>query len=170
VRGLLSRLGIRGGAVVGLLLVVAVTVAVARLVGGADAGANYSPGQPPTITVDPTEGDDGEVLATPSAYPDDAAVRAAAGRFTAAWLRRELTAERWHAGLDGLVTTALAEKLVGVDPRSVPASRTLGPPALVLRTDLFAQVTIAVDSGTLRLSLVKPDDRWLVDAVDWERA
>jgi hypothetical protein len=41
---------------------------------------------------------------------------------------------------------------------------------VVRRTELYAEVITTVDTGTLELTLSKPDKRWLVDGVDWERA
>jgi hypothetical protein len=37
------------------------------------------------------------------------------------------------------------------------------------RTDAFAQVSIAVDTGTVTLELLKQSGKWLVDGVDWDR-
>lgn len=169
-RGLLGRLGLRGGAAVGLILLVLLVVAIARLAGGGTAPLDFMPGSEPSITVNPTEGDDGEVAANPTEFPDGASVTAAATTFTASWLRRDLDAASWHAGLTSLATASLADSLIGVDPAGVPATRRTGDPTITLRTELFAQVAVPLDSGRLLLTLVKEDDGWLVDGVDWERA
>jgi hypothetical protein len=66
-------------------------------------------------------------------------------------------------------TGALAEKLTDVDPAGVPADRLTGEPAIIPQTESLVEVTIPVDTGRLRLQLVAPDGRWLVDGVDWER-
>jgi hypothetical protein len=171
-RRLLGRLGVRGGVAVGLAAAVLLTVAIAQLAGGGSDRGPYFPdsGTQPFSTADPTAGDDSEVGPTQSAYPDDPNVRAVATAFAAAWLRRELAAATWHAGIAALATKSLAQSLEGVDPSRVPATRTTGEARLSLRTDLVAEATIPVDTGTLVLTLRKEGNRWLVDGVDWERA
>jgi hypothetical protein len=168
-RSLLGRLGARGGAAIGLVLLVLAVVGIAQLIGGGSRPPVLAPeGQPP-MTVDPTEGDDAEVAPTPTAYPDDAEVRDATLAFATAWIRRDLTPQAWHAGLAAHATDQLAESLAGVDPSGVPATRLTGTPTITLRTDLFAQVGVPADSGRLVLTLLKQGEEWLVDGVDWER-
>jgi hypothetical protein len=169
VRSLLGRLGARGGAAVGLIIVVLAVVAIARLVDDGPATPPFNPGAQPSITVDPTEGDDGEVAPTPTAYADDAELGAAALTFMSAWLRRELDPPSWHQGIAELATGGLATSLEGVDPVGVPALRMTGSPTIVLRTELFAQVGVPVDTGTVQLTMVKQGGEWLVDGVDWIR-
>ena len=67
-----------------------------------------------------------------------------------------------------LSTPELTEKLAGADPPGVPAEKVTGTPPSVPDA-VFAEVLVPLDSGQLRLELVAPDGRWLVDAVDWER-
>jgi hypothetical protein len=169
VRGLLGRLGVRGGIVVGLAVLVLAIVAIARVAGRGSDTAPYASDVTATSTIDPTSGDDGEV-ASPSAYPDDADVKAAAQAFTTAWLKRNLSSADWLAGLTPLTTKALADSFKGVDPTAVPATRVVAAPTIVLRTDSFAQTTTLVDTGRLVLGLSKHSNRWLIDSVDWDRA
>jgi hypothetical protein len=169
-RRLLRSVGLRGGLAFGITLLVLAVVLVAKL-GRQDSDvAPYIPVIQPTSTVDPTSGDDAEVVATPTAYPDDAQVKTAASRFAAAWLRRSLSAQAWHSGLAKLSTKSLAASLEGVDPSGVPATRKTGDPTVTLRTELFAQIAVPMDTGTLRLTLLKQGDEWLVDGVDWDQA
>jgi hypothetical protein len=165
----LGRVGVRLGLALGLVVIVGGIVAVARI-GSSPGGLNPFDGNEPQTTaiVDPTAGDDGEVLPTPSDESDTAIQRAAAA-FAKAWLRRDLSAPAWHAGLAPLSTATLLANLEGVEPRTVPAARTVSDPRLVLRSELYAQVMIPVDTGSLLLNLLSTDGRWLVDAVDWER-
>ena len=96
-RNLMRRMGLRWGVSLGMVLVVAAVVVVARLAGG-DRDRDrrpYYPGTDATPSVAATVGDDGEVAPTTDAYSDDAAVRAAASIFTTAWLRRSLPADVW---------------------------------------------------------------------------
>ncbi len=89
--------------------------------------------------------------------------------FMQVWLDRQLTPSTWHAKIARFATSALADSLVGVDPLSVPATRTTGSVAVPVLTSSFAQAVIPVDSGTVTLTLVKRSGDWLVDGVDWER-
>jgi hypothetical protein len=167
---LLGRIGARVGVAVVLIVLVAGVLAIAKLAGGG-GGRSTSPRlDDPTTTVDPTSGDDAEVAGTPTAFADDAAVKDATTVFVAAWLKRDRSASAWHAALVPLSTTALAQSLDGVDPIGVPATRTTGPPTVVRRTEAFAQISIAVDTGTVVLDLLKQGDKWLVDGVDWDRS
>jgi hypothetical protein len=186
VRGLLGRLGVRGGAVVGIVVLVLGIVVIARLAGASPNTQSYSSGTQPNPTIDPTAGDDGVVgdgvplptqtatstvpAAVLSPYPDDGEVTAAATAFAKAWLRRDLSARAWHSGIAPLVTESVAQSLDGVDPSSVPANRILGGPKILKREDLFARVGVSLDTGTLLLELSKHDKRWLVESVDWELA
>ncbi|MEH0982733.1 hypothetical protein [Micromonospora sp. CPCC 205556] len=171
-RVLRSRLG------VALLIAVLVfgVIGTARLVAGpvdATSGLSSRPREPIT-TVDPSEADDG-VIATP--VPESPRTRTGeltpeqtAGRFTTAWLGGPgVTADEWQASLRPLSTPALTEKLAGVDPEGVPVAKVAGAPTLRARTAAFTEVLVPLENGRLRLELVAPEGRWLVDAVDWER-
>lgn len=159
-----------------LAVIVIGIVGSAKLVGApADSGLVLPP--PPTtpaVTVDPTTGDDGVVSPKPPPPPDTspgtAKPLAVARAFALAWLRhRDVTAEQWRAGLLPHSTQALSGKLSDTDPAGVPADRITGDLNLVPRGKAFVEVTVPVDSGLLRLRLVAPEGRWLVDGVDWER-
>jgi hypothetical protein len=52
----------------------------------------------------------------------------------------------------------------------VPADRIVGKPTVIPHAASLVEATVGVDSGRLRLRLVAPDGKWLVDGVDWERA
>jgi hypothetical protein len=168
VRTLLRRLGPRTGISVGLILVVAAVLIVGRLAGSDDKRRPYSgPDSLPSVGV--SAGDDGLISPTPLEYVDDVDVRAAATAFTQAWLQRSKSPEDWHASLVPLSTATLASSLDGVDPVVVPANRMVGDPTIILRSDLYAQVTVPVDSGVVELGLLKQGGDWLVDTVDWQR-
>src|SRR5262245_29883142 len=168
-RSLLGRIGARVGVAVVLVLLIAGVVAIAKFAGGSASRPPAPRIAGPTTTVDTTAGDDAEVAPSPTAYADDAAVNGAASSFVAAWLRRDRTPAAWHAALVPLSTTSLADSLKGVDPVGVPATRTTGPPTVVRRTEGFAQVSIAVATGTVVLDLLMQSGKWLVDGVDWDR-
>ena len=141
----------------------------ATAAGGGRRPPVLAPDAPPSITVDPTEGDDAEVAPTPTAFPDDNEVHSAALTFAGAWLRRDLAPDAWHDGVAANATESLAASLADVDPAGVPATRLTGDPTITLRTDLFAKVSVPADSGTLLLTLLNQRGTWLVDDVDWER-
>ncbi|MFE9692053.1 hypothetical protein [Micromonospora sp. NPDC005806] len=165
----------------GVALVIAVVVfgviGAARLVSGPidpAAGLSNRPREP-ISTVDPEAGDDG-VLSSPTSAPapktrpGEPTPQRLAARFTTAWLSGPGTSgEHWLARLKPMSTPALNEKLTGADPELVPAQRVTGQVTLRPRTESFVEVLIPLDNGQLRLELVAPDGRWLVDAVDWER-
>lgn len=169
-RRALGRLGARGAVGTGLALVVLGVVGLAKLADRGGPAGHYLPPARPPVTADPTEGDDAAVAPAPSRLTDEPVVLSTAAQFAAAWLRQDLSASAWHAGIAPFATQSLAQRLAGVDPAAVPASRILGEPQLALRAASYAQVVLAVDSGTLRLSLVRRDGRWWVDGVDWDRA
>jgi hypothetical protein len=153
-----------------LVLVIAAVVIVSRLV-GSSAPIPGSFGQPhfEVPTVGPSAGDDGQTAETASAAVDHEQIRAAASTFTEIWLRRSLSADAWHAALAPLCTQTLAQSLTGVDPSGVPATRMVGEPTVTLRSDVYALVTVPVDSGTVELGLLTQGGRWLVDTLDWQR-
>src|SRR5215831_624877 len=162
-RSLLGRIGARVGVAVVLVILIAGVLAIAKLAGGGRSQPIVPRIEGPTSSVDPTAGDDAEVAPSSTVFADDAAVKGAATTFIAAWLRRDLSPAAWHTGLVPLSTAELAQSLDGVDPIGVPATRTTGAPTVVRRTEAFAEVSIAVDSGTVVLDLLKQSDKWLVD-------
>jgi hypothetical protein len=172
-RVLRSRLGIA----LGIAVLVLGVIGAARLVAGPldpTAGLSNRPSRPIT-TVDPTSGDDGVIstVAPPSPVtrPGTPKPEQVVDRFVKAWLGGQgTTSEEWLATIRPLATPLLIEKLDGADPASVPAERTTGPATLRPRTESFVEAVVPLDTGRLRLELVAPDGRWLVDVVDWERA
>jgi hypothetical protein len=67
-RRLLGRLGVRGGVAVGLTAAVLLTVVIAQFIGGGTDRDRYpDTGTPPFSTVEPTAGDDSEVIPPQSA-------------------------------------------------------------------------------------------------------
>ncbi|PZF99985.1 hypothetical protein [Micromonospora endophytica] len=171
-RLLRSRLGLA----VGIAVLVLGVVGAARLVAGPDdpsAGLSNRPVEPIT-TVDPTTGDDGAISTTVTPSPvtrsGEAGPEKVAERFAAAWLGRpDLAAERWHEELRPLSTANLIDKLSGADPTGVPAGEMTDEVTVQARSENFVEALIPLDTGRLRLELVAPDGRWLVDAVDWEQ-
>ncbi|MFI6823609.1 hypothetical protein ACIBJE_22100 [Micromonospora sp. NPDC050187] len=172
-RVLRSRLGVA----LGIGILVLGVIGAARLVSGPvdpSAGLSNRPDRPIT-TVDPNAGDDG-VIATaappsPVTRPGAPKPEKIADRFVGAWLGgRGMTSDEWLATIRPLATPVLVEKMTGADPAGVPAERTTGPATLRPRTESFVEVLVPLDTGQLRLELVAPEGRWLVDVVDWERA
>lgn len=171
-RVLRSRLGVA----VAIAVLVFGVLGAARLVSGPvdpTLGLSNGPREPIT-TVDPEAGDDGVLSSaaprSPKTRPGELTPEQTASRFTTAWLDGPgSTSDEWQARLRPLSTATLTEKLTGADPESVPARRVTGELTLRPRTEAFVEAVIPLDNGRLRLELVAPDGRWLVDAVDWER-
>jgi len=163
---------------VALLLAVIVVgiVGSAKLVGTPTGqGVLVPPPSQPSETIDPTAGDDGVVtpkpVPSPVTSPGTAKPIAVARAFTLAWLRhRDVSADQWRAALLPHSTESLSDRLADADPGSVPADRITGDLELIPRGKAFVEITIPVDSGRLRLRLIAPEGRWLVDGVDWERS
>ena len=166
-----SRLGVT----LALSLVVLTVVAVARTV--SDPGSVDPTARPPArpLATATWIDDDGQLIpdATPSPLrsPGAAAPKAVAEGFASDWVTHtDVSAAVWHARLRKHSTAALAEELSGVDPVVVPADRLTGRPVVIPRAATVVEVVVPVDSGKLRLRLVAPNGRWLVDGVDWGRA
>lgn len=162
----------RFGTAVLLIVVIAGIVGAAQLFGSNDEpGLSLPPDPGPVITASPGAGDDGEAVApsvTASAVRSEA--EEAADAFAAAWLNhRDIDAASWLANLRPHCTDALAKRLAGVDPATVPADHVLGTPEATPQSDALVEVTITVNTGLLRLNVIAVDRRWLVDSVDWER-
>nr|WP_205809008.1 hypothetical protein [Micromonospora sp. HNM0581] len=173
---LLRLLRSRIGIALGIALLVLGVIGAARLVAGpTDPSAGLSNRPPdPITTVHPTTGNDGAISTTttpsPSTRSGQPGPDVIAARFAAAWLGRPGQATTdWHDALRPLSTSGLTEKLAGADPISVPADAVVGDVTLRPRGATFVEATIPLDDGQLRLELLAPDGRWLVDAVDWSR-
>ncbi|MFY1588108.1 hypothetical protein ACN267_26835 [Micromonospora sp. WMMD734] len=170
-RALRSRIGIA------LMLAVSVlaVIGAARLVAGpGEFNTGLNRPREPITTVEPDEGDDGVVGApspeAPVVAPGQLPPAQTAIRFTTAWLDHTISeADQWRSKLHPFSTPELMEKLAGAGPDGAPRARVTGEPEVRPRNATFAEVVIPLDAGILRLELVAPDGRWLVDAVDWER-
>ena len=173
---LLSSLPVRPRTAValGLLLLVALVVAIARLLGGGDPAPVVQQDQAPVSTIDPASGDDGVVELNPSPTPAQAAkgpeVVPVATAFAQNWINHNRPAQAWRDSLLPLCTGALAGELAAVDPASVPASRITGAAVTEVHAEASVDVIFPIDAGKLRLRLVLSGQRWLVDGIDWERA
>jgi len=125
-------------------------------------------------SAEPFEGDD-SVDAPPTppdpvTSPGAATPATVAMKFATAWLHHSgVTAQQWWNGLKPYATKALLDKLKDTDPTRVPAERTTGPAEIQNRDVSFVDVSVPLNSGTLKLRLLATNGRWLVDGVDWER-
>jgi hypothetical protein len=171
-----SRLfGSRWGIAIVIAVLVLGVVGVGRIFAGGEdrAPALNNPPPGPTISIDP-KNDDSIILSEPptkpSLNPGTAAPEAVAYAFASAWVDHKVTAKKWHDGLLPHATKDLADKLADVDPAGVPADRIVGRPTLVPVSDGLMEAVVTVDNGQVRLRLIAPDGKWLVDGVDWEQA
>jgi hypothetical protein len=157
-----------------LAVVLLIVLGVSRLAAGPDSAPVAGPAIEPSVSsVDPTEGDDSVLSpvspAPPSTSPGAAEPAAVAERFLAAWLKHDVAGEQWRQSLSPYATDTLLGKLKETDPAGVPADRLTGSVTIVSHDVTFVQANAPVDSGTVRLSVVAKDGRWLVDGVDWDR-
>ncbi len=174
-RQVLRLLGTRYGIALVLLLLVAAIIGATRvingpyrngLLGGPAVGASHG-------SVDPHAGNDDDTAPGSSAAPVTSAGAAppaeVATGFALAWLAHDgVPAEQWRSGLAPHATPALMAKLKETDPTAVPARRITGPVSLQSHGTALVDVAVPMDSGTLRLLLLGPDGRWLVDEANWE--
>lgn len=176
-RTVLRLLGTRYGAAVALVVLIALVVGVGKLVGGARPD-QPSPGSG-TVLDSPSAnssqlGDDGvgepPSPPPPSTSPGAADPSTVAMDFTRLWLHHDgVTADQWLAALRPYATKALQDRLSGVDPLTVPASKVAGAATATDRSQSYVDVVIPLDSGALTLGLTSANGRWLVDSVDWQR-
>lgn len=174
----------RWGAALVLALVVVAAVGLGRVFGGpGTARVDSGPTRQPSTASSPAADDPGtephgdDSILSPAApppprtSPGGAAPEAVAYAFASAWVdHRDVRADEWYGRLLPHATEGLAERLSGVDPAGVPAQRIIGRPNVVPLSAGVVEAAVTVDSGQLRLRLVAPEGRWLVDGVDWERA
>lgn len=156
----------------GLLLVVALVVALGKLLGDAGDPVSFPDETTSLSTVDPSTGNDGLVDLVPTPTLGDARsaeVLAAANSFAALWIDHDRPAKAWRDSLLPFCTKTLAGELAGVDPASVPADRITGNASLDVHADATVDVIIPIDAGKLRLRMVIQQNKWLVDGIDWER-
>ncbi len=175
-RVILRLLGTRYGIALVLMVLVLGVVAAFRGVAGTRRADSMAPPIEPvrSTSIAPSAGDDGlmeDDRRSPSLAASAAAeATAAATGFADAWLRHTgVTAEQWRSGLARHATSALLDRLKGVDPLSVPADHTAGTTTLAVRDPALAVATVPLDAGTLRLTLVISGGHWKVDGVDWDR-
>lgn len=152
------------------------TVAVGAAPTSTSPGESGSAEPEPTVSVDHA-GDDGAddgspILVQPTREPD---AKEAATAFAAAWCNTYgRTAEAWRAGLLDKVTDDLAAGLVAADPKSVPAAAKAAA-VTVTRQGSILDATAAIVTaepkprpiGTLILTMLETDGRWLVSEIDW---
>lgn len=172
-RGLTGIFRSRWGVALVLAVLVFAVVGIGRLFasGGADSPVVGSGSPAPTLSVNPD--DDDSVVSPgppplPTTSPGTAKPEAVAYAFASAWAdHTNVSAKTWHDRLVPNATKDLSEQLAGTDPEDVPASRVVGRPELVPVGDGLVDAIVRVDSGRLKLRLVAPEGRWLVNEIDW---
>jgi hypothetical protein len=173
-RSLLRLLGTRYGIALVLLIFVIAAVGLARTVNGTSdsTAVTVQPAASTPITASNSElGDDGvttdDSASAPSISAGAAAPETVALSFANAWLKRDLASAVWLQGLRPYSTTNLMDLLRDADPTSVPAAKISGDMSLRTRGGNLVEVGVPLSSGTLQLTLVGSNGRWLVDAVEW---
>jgi hypothetical protein len=188
-RQILRLLGTRYGIALALLVVVLAVIGVARVAAGpskvdtaGSRGSDTTRSEPtrsapaPPSTIPSTDfGSDSvgepESPPPPSVIPGMPAPGTVAVDFAKAWIRKPgVSSVQWRKGLEPLATPRLTDLLKDTDVASVPADEIRGPATLKALGPVLAEYTIPVKPGTLRLTLVVANGRWLVDRLDWQRA
>lgn len=170
-RDLLRRVGFRYGVSIGVIVVVALIVVIARAIAGHPAASLITNGAP-NVPVASGSPDDGSVAVpspvAPLTSPGAATPQTVATEFTTAWLHHTgESAKDWLASLTPFVTDRLAGQLADADPQTVPASRITGTLAVTPHAADWVEIAVPVDGGNLDLSLRATGGQWAVDTVDW---
>jgi hypothetical protein len=173
-RSLLRLLGTRYGIALVLLVFVIGAVSLARAVSGPSDATSVT--VPPVVstTGGPSTkelGDDGvateETTSAPSVSAGASAPEAVALSFTNAWLKRDLASAAWLQGIRPYSTANLMDLLRDADPASVPVTGIRGEVSMKARDAGLTEVTVPLSSGSLHLTLIGSNGRWLVDSVEW---
>lgn len=123
-----------------------------------------NPGAGPSASVEPPGTDN----SPPGAAAPASAAPAAAAGFAAAWVRRDLPAGQWLAGVTPWCAPPFARSLATVDPANVAASRVTGRPRVLhAPVGRNAAYTVPTDAGTLTVTLTVSGGRWLVSSNDF---
>jgi hypothetical protein len=147
------------------------------------ATATATPAATATVSPEPTAArDDGAVPATGTPAADTRPqVDEAATHFAAAWINTyPQSAAQWREKLLELVTDEQAALLAKADPDKVPdqaqfvgdhvESAPLGEGGLWEAAVPLLTGPAGKPAGTLTLTLMDVDDRWLVHEIDWQVA
>jgi hypothetical protein len=183
-----TSLSVRGRRIGRFTVAIAAIVTAQALIIGCATGDRATPGTtaggPPSAVVDATasppvnpsaasapasvEPPGTDDHAEPTAAAPAAAAPAAAAGFAAAWVRRELPAQQWLAGVTRWCEPGFAKLLATADPRNLPSSKVAGKPKAVRKpAGRSAEYTVATDSGTLTVVLGDYRGRWLVVGNDY---
>jgi hypothetical protein len=186
-RRLTRQIGARYSISLGLIVLIALVVVVARLL--------PSHGRVPLVTTDPPL-PSGQPIATGSAAidpgesplpggsapvplhspvppvtsPGKKTPTQVATAFAKAWVHHDVTGEVWVKAMTPYATDALAARLATGDPANVPAAEVTGAGTVVDDLADSCVVRVPADTGTLVLGLRANHGSWLVDTVDWDRA
>ena len=116
-------------------------------------------------------GDDGNLrmYVPPPSAPAPENAQVLVGDFVAAWLRRDLAAADWWAGVAPFCEERFAELLRTTDPGRVPAERITGPMTAVETRSDFLLADVPMDSGTLQVTVALIAGDWKVTNLDWRR-
>jgi hypothetical protein len=127
------------------------------------AGDTPAPSAPASI--EPPGTDD---HAEPTAAAKASAAPAVAAGFAAAWVRRDLPAQQWLAGVTPWCEPGFARLFATTDPRKLPSSKVTGTPKAVRAPAArSAEYTVSTDSGTLTVVLLDFRGQWRVSGNDY---
>jgi len=179
------QLGGRHGISLGLLLLVIAIVVVARLLPHATSEPLINTGLGPDVAVTsatapatqspvtlPTPAQSTAPLlhspVAPVTKPGSSTPQAVAKAFALAWLHHDgVSAAAWLRAVTRYTTSALASQFAETNPANVPANRITQAVTLIDDAADTCQAQVPMDTGTLALTMLTVNGRWLVDKVDW---
>jgi hypothetical protein len=149
--------------------------------GGTDAAPGAAPASVVADATAPPAGDTPGPSAPASAEPpgtDDhpepiaaapaAAAPAVAAGFAGSWVRRDLPAQQWLAGIERWCEPGFGRLFASTDPANLPSSKVTGKPVAVRAPAArSAEYTVSTDSGTLTVVLIDFRGEWLVAGNDY---
>jgi len=178
-RSLWRRLASVQGAALGVVLIVAIIVAVARLLPHSTTAPLAVPGTAtlpsPVISLDdggPSAVPSGSLLHSPvppAVAHGGTTPQTVARRFATAWLHHDgVSASGWLTAVTAYTTKTVASQLALTDPANVPAERITGAVTVVGDTRQSCEVHVPTDAGTLVLTMQADGTSWQVAGVDWD--
>ncbi len=184
-RSLLGRLSATQGISLGLILIVAIIIVIARVLPHSSDDSLVSGGGPSIVGSAPA-GLPGGGDALPTAPPSGPLLhspvppvtkkgaptpQSVAKSFGKAWIHHDgVTPAAWLHAVTAYTTTGLAGQLASTDPANVPATTLAGAVSIQDDAADACGARVPTDAGTLVLTMQRVANRWLVAAVDWDRS
>lgn len=86
--------------------------------------------------------------------------------FVEAWSRRYDPPDKWRSAVTNLSTPEFAKLLSKTNPRSVPATRSLGHAKILSKSKGSRRVQVSTDSGPVAVTVTQSGGRWRVAGIE----